>query len=243
MNRSLSISSHNPASAELIRGVLAALPVMIGFLPFGLLLGAQAAQKGLSAPELMMMTGLNYAGGSEFAAIALWTSPPHVLTIVMVSLLVNSRHLLMGAALAPYLSHLPLRKALPALFFMCDESWALGMADASERRARGMTPAMSLAFYAGLAGALWLTWIISTGCGVLIGPALGDVTRWGFDMAFPAVFFVLLRGMWKGLRVGLPWLVSLIAAGATWHWVPGAAYVPVGALAGLATIFLMSKNA
>ncbi|KFJ78242.1 azlC family protein [Klebsiella pneumoniae] len=30
---------------------------------------------------------------------------------------------------APYLSHLPRRKALLALFFMCDETWAMSMAD------------------------------------------------------------------------------------------------------------------
>ena len=41
------------------------------------------------------------ASSSEFAAIRLWTSPPHVLLIVAIVLLVNSRHLLMGATLAP----------------------------------------------------------------------------------------------------------------------------------------------
>nr|WP_277756459.1 AzlC family ABC transporter permease [Rosenbergiella nectarea] len=61
---------------------------MIGVLPFGLLLGAQAAQKGLSVGLLSMMTGLNFAGGSEFAAVALWSSTPHLITIVLVSMLV-----------------------------------------------------------------------------------------------------------------------------------------------------------
>ncbi len=95
------VSTETTLSGEVFRGVLAALPVMIGILPFGLLLGAQAAQKGFTAGGLSLLTGLNFAGGSEFAAIALWTSPPPLLTIVLVSLLVNSRHLLMGASLAP----------------------------------------------------------------------------------------------------------------------------------------------
>lgn len=229
-------------SAEISRGAIAALPVVIGVLPFGLLLGAQAAQKGLSVASLGLMTGLNFAGGSEFAALALWSSPPQVLTIVLVSLLVNSRHLVMGASLAPYLSHLPARKVLPALFFMCDESWAISMADSARRRAAGIGPAFSGGFYAGLAGALWLVWITSTTAGVVIGPVLGDISRWGFDMAFPAVFFVLLRGMWKGMRAALPWLVSLVSAAATYHYVPGAAYVPVGAISGLAAILLFGKK-
>lgn len=229
-------------SEEIWRGTLASLPILIGMLPFGLLLGAQAAQKGFSVLELTLMTGLNFAGGSEFAAIALWSSPPHLLTIVMVTLLVNSRHLLMGAAFAPALAHLPPRKALLALFVMCDESWAMGVADIARRRAAGLYPSFSTGFYLGVAGSLWIVWVIATGLGVVVGPILGDITRWGFDMAFPAVFLVLLKGMWKGFRSGLPWLVSLLCAGATYHYFPGAAYVPVGALSGIVAILLLTRK-
>ncbi|MEK6298380.1 MAG: AzlC family ABC transporter permease, partial [Paraburkholderia tropica] len=91
--------------AEMARGMRAALPVMLGFVPFALVLGAQAAQKGLSVLEVPMMTGMNFAGGSEFTAVRLWTSPPHIALIVLMSLLVNARHILMGAALAPRLRH------------------------------------------------------------------------------------------------------------------------------------------
>ncbi len=239
----LSGSPASPVGSEVTRGCIAVLPMLIGIIPFALLLGAQAAAKGMTAIELPLMTGLNFAGGSEFAAIALWTSPPHLLAIMMVTFLVNSRHLLMGAAMAPHLGHLPLRKAVPALLVMCDESWALGMADAARRRQEGLTPGFSLPYYVGVAGSLWVMWVLFTGLGVLIGPVLGDITRWGFDMAFPAVFLVLLRGMWKGTRSAFAWLVSLVAAATTWHYFPGSAwYVPVGAGAGILTILLMTAR-
>ncbi|TGV75926.1 branched-chain amino acid ABC transporter permease, partial [Mesorhizobium sp. M00.F.Ca.ET.158.01.1.1] len=91
----------NGSQSEFRRGVTSCAPVLVGTIPYALVLGAQATQKGLSTVELSMMTGLNFAGGSEFAAIQLWTSPPHILLIVAITFLVNSRHLLMGAALAP----------------------------------------------------------------------------------------------------------------------------------------------
>lgn len=239
-----SLNSDNlPFLTELRRGVLIAVPVMIGYIPFGMLLGAQAAQKEFSATALITMTGINFAGGSEFAAIALWSLSPPVLTIVLVTLLINSRHILMGASLAPHLAHLPVRRALPALFFMCDETWALVMADAAKRQAKGISPTLTLGFYCGVSAALWIAWVFSTGLGVMAGPILGDITRWGLDMAFPAVFFVLLRGMWKGFRAALPWLVSLICSVATYQLFPGAAYVPAGAISGLVAILLMSKKA
>ncbi|MGE4431940.1 MAG: AzlC family ABC transporter permease [Sphingobium sp.] len=219
---------------EIHRGARASLPVMIGFIPFALVLGAQAAAKGFSAVEVPLLTGLNFGGGSEFAVVALWTSPPHLLMVVGVTLLVNSRHLLMGAVLTPYLRHLPRRKILPALFFMCDESWAMALADAKKREARGGRPAFSLGYYMGVSIPLWLTWILFTALGALFGPVVGDIAVYGFDMAFPAVFLVLLAGMWKGARASLPWLVSLIVAVAVHILVPGAWYVPAGIVAGVA---------
>ncbi|PSD48906.1 branched-chain amino acid ABC transporter permease [Stenotrophomonas maltophilia] len=224
--------------AEFLRGLRAAVPVMIGFIPFALVLGAQAAQKGLSALEVPLMTGLNFAGGSEFAAVELWTSPPHIALIVAITALVNSRHLLMGASLAPLLQHLPRRRVLPALFFMCDESWAMGVADA-RRRALGF----SLAYYLGVSAGLYTVWVACTALGAIVGPMLGDIHAYGFDMAFPAVFLVLLRGMWQGMKAARPWLVSLIVAAATYLLIPGAWYVASGALAGLAAAWLLAEDA
>ena len=230
------------ARTEIKRGLKAVLPMMLSFVPFGLLLGAQASQKGFSVVEVPLMTGLNFGGGSEFAAVGLWTSPPLVLLIVAITFLINSRHLLMGAALAPYLKHLPKRKVLPALFLMCDESWAMGLSDARHRSA-GHEIGFSLPNYLAVAAGLYLTWIVSTAVGAALGPAMGDVKVYGFDMAFPAVFLVLLRGMWKGPRAARPWLVSLLAAAVTFLLVPGAWYVAAGAAAGLLSAFLWAEEA
>lgn len=227
------------AAQEARRGLRASLPVLLGFIPFALVLGAQAAQKGLSVVEVPLMTGLNFGGGSEFTAIRLWTSPPHLLLIAAMSLLVNSRHLLMGAALAPYLRHVPRRRALASLFFMCDESWAMALADAKQRAASRI----SMSYYLGVSTGLYLTWVVFTAIGAALGPMIGDVERYGFDMAFTAVFLVLLRGMWRGMRASRPWLASLIVAALTYRLMPdGAWYVASGALAGLACATLIAPK-
>ncbi|AZO47775.1 MAG: branched-chain amino acid ABC transporter permease [Mesorhizobium sp.] len=228
--------------SEFRRGVAASTPVLLGIIPYALVLGAQAAQKGLSVVEVPLMTGMNFAGGSEFAAIQLWTSPPHILLIAAITLLVNSRHFLMGAALAPFLGHLPRRKVFPALFVMCDESWALGLADARQRAAAGLNPAFSLPYYAGAALPFYLAWVVFTTAGAALGPVLGNVEDYGFAMAFPAVFLVLMRGMWTGFAAARPWLVSLVVAALTYLIVPGAWYVAAGALSGLVSAWLFSGD-
>ncbi len=220
---------------ECLRGLKDALPIMLGFVPFALVLGSQATQKGFSAVEVPLLTGLNFGGGSEFAALALWTSPPYVLLIVSVTFLVNSRHLLMSATLAPFLRGMPKRKTYGLLFLMCDESWALGLADARK------VGTFSVGYYLGAALGLYLCWIVFTTVGAVAGPILGDVERFGFDMAFPAVFIEMLAGMWKGPAAARPWLVSLVIAGATYLFIPGAWYVPAGAISGVVAAWVLAK--
>lgn len=216
------------------RGVVEASPVVAAVLTYGLMLGAQATRRGLRLIEVPLMTGSNYAGGSEFAAIGLWASPPPLLLIASVTLLINSRHLVMGAALAPHLEHLPRWKALLVLFVMADETWALGYGDTLKRARAGLRPAFSLRYYAGAGSAIYVAWLASTTGGAAIGPVLGDAAAFGFDMAFPAVFLTLIAGLWKGPRAARPWAVSLGAALLAHLLLPGAWYVVAGTLAGLA---------
>ena len=140
--------------SEFLQGILDTLPVIIGLLPFALILGIQGGNKGMSALEMAMMTGLNFAGGSEFAAVGLWAQPLPILLIIGVTFMINIRHILMGAALTPYIKHLPMKKILPTLFFMTDESWAMSMADIRKRKEAGL-PLFSLPYYAGICATLY----------------------------------------------------------------------------------------
>ncbi|GAA0609504.1 AzlC family ABC transporter permease [Paenochrobactrum glaciei] len=228
--------------SEFWRGMTTGAPVLLGIVPYAVVLGAQAAQKGLTLAEVPLMTGLNFAGGSEFAAIQLWTSPPHILLIVAITFLVNSRHLLMGAALAPFIKHLPKRTAFGALFLMCDESWALGLDDARKRKAQGFMTPFSLPFYMGVALPLYVMWVLFTLLGAGFGPMMGDLRVYGLDMAFPAVFLVLLAGMWKGFAAARPWLVSLVVAATFYLTVPGAWYVAAGAVSGLVAAYFLAEK-
>lgn len=228
---------------EFMRGMTTSLPVLLGIIPYALVLGALGAQKGLTLVEVPLMTGLNFAGGSEFAALQLWTSPPHILLIVAITFLVNSRHLIMGATLAPFLRHLSNQQAFAALFVMCDESWAIGIADVKKRGGQGHNPAFSLAFYAGASVSLYIMWVVFTTLGAALGPILGDVESYGFSIAFPAVLLVLLRGMWRGLAPARPWFISLVIAAATYLLLPGAWYVATGAFSGLIAAYILAKDA
>lgn len=223
-----------PASASgpaFRAGLTAIAPVLVGLVPFALVLGAQAAGKGISPLEMAAMSALVFAGGSQFLAVELWRQPVPVALLTLMALLVNSRHVLMGAALVPLFRGQPAARVYPALYFMADEVWALTLAKAP--------PAQALPFYAGLATGLWLNWVLWTVIGTLAGALVREPARFGLDFAFVAVFVVLLRGMWRGPRAALPWLASAGVAALVRLADDGPWYVPLGALAGLAVAALV----
>lgn len=212
-------------------GVLAIMPAAIAVTPFGLLLGANAAGKGLSLAEVLLMSALVFAGSSQFVAVDLWTDPAPWLALGVTALLVNLRHVLMSASLAGKLGRFGRGGRLLAVFFLADEVWAV-----AERRAlQGPLPP---GFYGGAAATLYLSWLFSTGLGVEIGALMADPRAWGFDFAFTALFIGLVAGFWRGWS-SVPVVTASAGVAVAVHAIlPGAWYVMAGALAGVAAAAL-----
>lgn len=210
---------------DLAAGALTILPVLVAVVVYGLLFGTLAAQKGLSPLEVALMSATVFAGASQFVAVEIWTSPPGVLLLGTTALMVNLRHVLMGAALAPFVTRWSRRQLYGGLFFMADENWAFAL----QRAAR---TELSPAYYMGLSLPLYGGWIATTTAGAILGSALQDLKGYGLDFAFTAVFLTLLVGLWRGRRSLAPWLASAAAAVAAYSLLPGVWYILLGGLAG-----------
>lgn len=214
-------------SAEARAGALAILPAAVAVIPFGLLLGALAAQKGLSPLEMTLMSALVFAGSAQFVAVDIWREPAPWLLLTFTALLINSRHLLMGASLAGKMGHFGPAQSLAGLFVLADEVWA--MAEARARRHQ-----LGFGFLFGAGGLLWVNWIAWTGLGAAVGMVISDPAVYGFDFAFTAIFIGLLASLWRGHATGLAIAVSAVVATATYLAVEGPWYIAAGGLAGAA---------
>ncbi len=216
--------SRSPAQFWL--GVRTFLPVAVSIAAYGLVWGVLAGQKGMSVAEVALMSALVFAGASQFVALDMWTpgSLP-VLSIVIATAIVNLRMLLMSATLRPLVSHLPLPRALAAMFFVSDEQWAVTMAEVN--RGRG-----SVAFLMGCGVLSWFAWMLATLSGRVLGAFIDDPARYGLDFAFTATFLALLLGMWRGRGDIVPWLVGALVAIVTSRLVEGNWYIIAGGLVG-----------
>lgn len=223
------------AAGDFRAGFLKGFPIILATAPFGLLLGAIAVQKGLSVLEISLMSAIVFAGSAQFVAVDIWTSPAPWAALGFSALLINMRHVLMSASIAPKMGAFPRPVRPLALFFLADEIWALSEAEA----ARGtFTPA----FYGGVITVFYVMWNFWTVLGALIGPVLGDPADIGFDFAFTAVFITLIMNFWKGPATGAVLAASAGVAALTHAHVEGPWYILAGALAGMAAAALLWKR-
>jgi 4-azaleucine resistance transporter AzlC len=163
-------------------GVRAAAPLAVAVGAFGVSFGvlAQAAGWGSAAPVVMSLT--TFGGSAQFAAVSVLGAGGGVAATVAAALLLNSRYVPLGIAIAPELRGSLPRRLLESQLVV-DESWAISHRGGGRFDRR-------LLLGAGLV--LYLAWVLGTTIGVLGGEALGDPQQLGLDAAFPALFLGLL---------------------------------------------------
>ena len=91
-------------SAAVFKGVRRALPIVLGYVPIGFAYGVLAGKSGISAANTVLMSLIVFAGSAQFIAVGLFASGSGPAVVILTTFVVNLRHLLMAASLAPYLS-------------------------------------------------------------------------------------------------------------------------------------------
>lgn len=191
---------------QFLYGVRDSIPMIVGILPFGLIYGALASLAGLSLWQALGMSLLVYAGSAQFIAISLLSLGSGALVILLTTLVVNLRHVLYSVALQPYVGTLGQRWRVPLAFGLTDETFAV-----VQRRylARGMTEHGQW-YHAGVALALYLSWVSSSLVGALFGQNVPNLAGWGLDFAMLATFIGIVV---PALR-NWPQIAAALVAGA-----------------------------
>jgi 4-azaleucine resistance transporter AzlC len=169
----------------MLTGIRDQLPILLGVIPFGLIFGALAIDVGLKRFAAQGLSLLVFAGSAQFAALGLIANAVPALVVVLTILVINLRHVLYSAAMAPYLAHLPLRWKLVLAWLLTDEAFAV--ASARYRRQAGPHTHWYLL---GTGMALWLSWQASTAAGILLAAVLPRQLQ--LDFALPLTFLALL---------------------------------------------------
>lgn len=187
---SAALSTTSRTESPLVSAFRQALPIILGYVPVGFAYGVLAQKSGLSGLNTLLMSALVYAGSAQLIAVGLFAAAANPLAIVATTFVVNLRHLLMSAALAPYLGRWG--KTRLALFAaqMTDETFALH----AGRFAKNETGAAETF---GINVIAQSAWVGSTALGLAASTLITDVKPIGLDYALPAMFIGLLLGQLK----------------------------------------------
>ncbi len=215
------------ASRALAAGAWAVLPVCVSVAAFGLVWGVLAGQAGVSLVEVVLMSGLVFAGSSQFIALDFWApgGPQPMAAAIAAVAVVNLRYLLLTATLRPLFLGRPGFGGFLAMGLVADENWAITV----ERMRRGP---LRLAFLVGSGITLYSVWMAATVAGRLAGSAVPDPAQFGLDFAFTAAFLALLLGFWRGKSDLVPWIAAGVLAIVVGHWAGPATGILVGGVLG-----------
>jgi 4-azaleucine resistance transporter AzlC len=196
-----------------LAGARAGLPFALATLVLGISFGVLARSLGWGIVAPIVFSVIAFSGSAQFAVVAVLGAGGGALAAIVAAILLNSRFLPMGIAVAPFLKGGPLRRALEGQAVV-DASWAM----ASRGGGR-----FDREFMIGATLPQVVAWISGTVIGVLSSDVVGNVERLGLDVIFPAFFMALLIGELRD--GGRTIAVALIAAALSLALVP---WVPPG---------------
>ncbi|MFL0250076.1 AzlC family ABC transporter permease [Clostridium neuense] len=173
-------------SNEFLKGVKDCIPTLFGYLSIGFACGVVSKSCGMTVLETVAMSTFIYAGSAQFIAASMILSSASITQTILTVFLVNLRHLLMSAAIAPYFKDNSLKKNFTVGMLMTDETFALASSEGNNKSN------ISYKWMIGVNVTAYLNWIAATFVGACFSSLIYDYKKFGLDFALPAMFIGLL---------------------------------------------------
>jgi 4-azaleucine resistance transporter AzlC len=194
-----------------------------------------AVEAGLPAPAALAMSSIVFAGSAQLIGAqqsgALTPAPVMVLT----TFVVNLRHMLYSASLAPYVRHLSRAWKMLLAYLLTDEAYAVAIVhydQPSDLQHKHW-------FFFGASLTLWLTWQASSAAGIFLGGQVPSAWALDFSLALTFIGLVIpaLRDRAAVAAALVAGVAAVLAAG-----LPLKLGLMVAALAGIGAGLLAEKN-
>ena len=168
-----------------LQGVRDAIPVLIGIVPYAVIVGVAAVAAGMLAVDAAGMSAIVFAGASQLAAIELIGRGAPVLVIVVTTIMINLRFAMYSAAMTPYVRNEPAwaRAAIGAI--LTDHGFALATI-----RLRDHPDTPRRHYLLGVLMPFYVVWVALTAVGAMLGAQVP--AAWQLDFALPLTFLALL---------------------------------------------------
>ncbi|MEO6570611.1 MAG: AzlC family ABC transporter permease [Ilumatobacteraceae bacterium] len=183
------------------RAVADALPLFLPAIPFGFVLGL-AATEGAMPPAIGWSSSLFvFAGAAQLAVITL-AGTASIWAVVIAGLVINTRHVMYSAALAPAFQQQPRWVRWAGPYLLIDQVFALSVLQVDR------PPHEFRRYYLTCGLFFFVNWQWATALGMVVGPVVP--ASWRLDFAPPVMFVGLVL---VGIK-RVPEAVAAIVGGA-----------------------------
>ena len=83
MSDPVSLKNKRDIKTSILKGLSAAWPICLGYIPIGIAFGILAQKAGLHPVEIMLMSILVFAGSSQFIAVSMLSASSGAVSIIM----------------------------------------------------------------------------------------------------------------------------------------------------------------
>lgn len=163
------------------------LPTTLGYIGIGIVFGIVSRASGLSVLLTALISIFVYAGSAQFVLVTMLLSHSPILSIIFSVFLVNARMMLLSTTLSPYFKQEKTWRNILLGTFLTDESFALGM-----NKLNYTNRTLNFTWFNTVNLTSYLTWIVGTGIGAMLGSLLSNPEKFGFGFAITAMFIGLL---------------------------------------------------
>lgn len=215
------LQSKESKLAEFILGLRHEAPLLVGVIPFGLIFGILGVEAGLTPFQVMVMSVIIFGGASQIIFLDLFATGANPLLVSSTVGVVNLRHALYSARIAPYFSQLSLGWKMILSYLLTDEAYAITI---SHYETQPRNPVMHYHML-GTGLCLWVSWQITTFLGIMLGAAIPPSLGLGFAIPltfmtiiipyiakWPHLVAIIVSGSIAVLTYSLPWKLNLIIA-------------------------------
>lgn len=210
--------------AAVRRGVIDALPLFVPAIPFALVIGLAIVEGGIDPFAGWSGAWLIFGGAAQLTLVTLLGSGAAVIAAVTAALVVNARHLMYSAALAPTFQKQPTWFRWVGPYVLLDQLFALSSLETDT------DPDAFRSYYLAAGATFWTLWQITTALGLALGPVIPD--EWNLEFAVPLLFIgLIVLGIDKSSKL----VAAFVGAGVTYLFagLPNRAGLLVGALVGI----------
>lgn len=180
------------------------VPIMAGYLFLGASFGVLAVSQGLSLMVTILMSLLIYAGSMQFATINVLQASFHPIGALLLTLMVNARHIFYGITLLKPYSQMDWKKYY-TIFGLTDETFSLVVSlDVPKSMDKNWV-------YFFVTGLNQLYWVAGTMLGILLSHFLSFNTE-GIEFVLTALFVTIFVEQWLSTEDHTSALTGIVAA-------------------------------